>query len=123
MTSEVMAAADRLLGRDISHYQGPGQGDADMRAAIIVARAWRAEHPADDEELASIQWLKGLSRDGGDLSMLCVRLVDDKIHLMAPGKVTEGIGGLLDYVSPRPATRGDLRLLCRALGIPMKEQT
>jgi hypothetical protein len=77
----------------------------------------------DDETLLDTDWLRTLNRaDGGPLNMVCVRLCDDGFHLMAPGKVTEGISGMLDYVSPRPATRGDVRRLCQALGVTLKEQ-
>lgn len=72
-----------------------------------------AEHPADDDVEADIAWLNALSRQDGDMSMMCVRLgVDGKLfHLCGHG----------EWVSPKPATRGDVRRLLRALGVGVKK--
>ena len=94
-------------------------------ATAETEREWnlRTEHPADDSEQVTIDWLNTLYRvPCGPLSMLSIRLGHDGlIYLMAPGKQTEGIGGISDYVSPKPATRGDVRRLCAALGVEITE--
>ena len=42
MNDELEAAALRLMGRDLSDYQGPTGDDTDMRAGIMLARAYLA---------------------------------------------------------------------------------
>jgi len=77
----------------------------------------------EEMKIVTVKWLAGLRRaDGGSLHMLCIRLVDDKPHLMAPRPPTNGIEGLLDYVAPNPATRKDVRMLLIALGIVFTEE-
>jgi hypothetical protein len=41
MSDSVKAAAERLIERDLANYQGPTGDDADMRAAITVASAYK----------------------------------------------------------------------------------
>ena len=97
--------------------------DAGPEHARAVAEFMiRAEREADMRP-ADIEWLEGLRRaDGGLLNMLTVRMCEDgTFHLMAPGKHTEGIEGLADYVSPHTATRGTVRKLASALGIELTE--
>ena len=116
-------AAERLADRDLAHYQGPHGDDTDIRAGIALARAYLAEHPADDAAVADIDWLNELRREGGDMSWLRVRLCDDGLHLMSPCNLpTEGIDGLRDYVAPNVATRGAVRRLAACLGIALQEK-
>lgn len=85
------------------------------------------EQQGDQDEnnrLVDLDWLNKLRRKGGDMSILRVRLVDGAIHLMSPCNLPrEGIDGLRDYVSPRPATRGDIRKLCEAMGVELIDPT
>lgn len=123
MTPDLRAAAERIrLAMHHGCYVGePGAIERDER---LLAQMYVLEHPADDGEDADIAWLESLSREGGDMSWLAVRLCEDrKFHLMAPSKKpTEGIEGLNDWVSPNPATRGDVRRLAAALGITLTEK-
>lgn len=76
----------------------------------------------DDDILVDIDWLKGLEREGGDMSFLAVRLVDRNFHLIIQKYDPNPIfGGLYDYVAPNPATRGDVRMFATALGVVLKE--
>jgi hypothetical protein len=107
-TAELRAAAERVADRymtaaECECLKGP-------LAGAIIDLLHSLGHQVDDDEATDIIWLNSLQRaDGGDLSMLCVRLVDDKFHLAMHG-----------YVSPKPATRGDVRRLLSALGVTTK---
>src|SRR5688572_16930093 len=88
----------------------PAADKGAIQGGICLAHAYLAEHPADEDDPADLNWLNSLDRVGGDMSWLCVQLVDSNFHLMSPcSKVSDGIRGLTDYVSPRPATKGDVR--------------
>jgi hypothetical protein len=50
MDYDLRAAAERLADYDLAVWQGPTGDCTDMRAAIKLARAYLAEHPADDAE-------------------------------------------------------------------------
>jgi hypothetical protein len=70
--------------------------------------------PADDGDLlgtvASIDWLDSLRRaDGGDMGMFTIRATGDEIRLIVNG-----------FESLKPNTRGDVRAICRALGIELE---
>lgn len=62
--------------------------------------------PSDGDELVTVDWIEGLSSEGGDMSFLAVRLVGNHFHLVGHG----------DYVAPKPATRQDVRSICAAFG-------
>jgi hypothetical protein len=124
---ELRVHAERLSGRDLGHYQGPTGDDADMRAGIALARAWLAEHPADEDTPIDSGWLKEIGfygyPNGTDLKIgnypkgNCLsRMIGerDKYTIWAVNS-----GWLADGAEPR--TRGDLRRLCAALGIELKE--
>lgn len=83
----------------------------------ILARAYLAEHPADDGEAVTAEWLEvvGLS---------------DAIELPEQFGIQfypDGYAGLWYYYGPGKdlriecKTRGDVRRLCKALGIELKE--
>lgn len=80
---------------------------ADFALTLLAAQQQAAERekPVDEE------WLQSLERvDGGDLSMICVRLCDDgMLHIVVNG-----------WVSPYHATRGELLDLLKALKIQAK---
>jgi len=111
--SELRSAAVSILNENQHHGVDP--------RAVILAHGYLTEHPADDNELVTIDWLNSLKRaDGGDFGMFAVRFVRPNFHLMAVNKKpTTGIDGINDWVSPRPATRGDVRRLCAALGVEL----
>lgn len=120
--SELSEAEERLRRRKageplkaIYGRSGPGAAMDIEHDCMELAHAYLAEHHADDgDKLNSpeaIDWLDGLSRvDGDGLPMLTVQLKDDGLHLVNN-----------NWVSPRVATKGDVRTLCRALGIELQE--
>jgi hypothetical protein len=113
MESELKESADRLRRGKTESIYGIYNGNADRYEEDIrtIVNAYLALVPADDGEDADIKWLGGLSSsDGQPLSMMAVRLIGDKFHLVSN-----------DYVSPKPATRGDVRDFCSALQVPLTE--
>ena len=63
MSDELRAAASRLNDRDLADYQGPTGDDTDMRAGIMLAHAYLAEHPADGESKAQADEIERLRDD------------------------------------------------------------
>ena len=109
MSDELRSAAKRLLLGPRA-YRGTGHSARlDIQG---LADAYLAEHQADDEQPIDLKWLDCLSRDGGDLPFICVTYRDGAYHLT----------GHSEYVAPDPATRGDVRRLCKSLGVELKEQ-
>lgn len=120
MTS-IQSAAERLrreyAGDDAYDFDGGSQQSMDEAA---LARAYLAEHdPAPIDET----WLRSVGfedRMGGDLWL------GDIVHwrrhsgevVVQPVQLPVWRG----VVRGHPKTRGQLRTLCRALGIPLKEQ-
>ncbi len=95
--------------------------------AFALAKAYLAEHPADDGEAVTEDWLRSLATK----TLMCGKEID--YHRF---KFENGFSRLNIYPDcsvsiernddeiPLPLqlnTRGDVRLLCRALGIPLKE--
>ena len=80
-----------------------------------------AEHPADDAEAFSLEWVQGVCngqiyRD--DVSTLLVCQVGRGIE------IDENGGVFISHEEMRPVkTRGDVRRLCTALGIELNETT
>lgn len=136
--SELRAAAERVADDifawllstwDVGHSVLRPQGDVYVEQVRDNFRGIAAEsmeallagHAADDGDVAGIDWLNNLRRKGGNMSWLRVRLCDDGLHLMGMGPVSEGVEGLMDYVAPTVATKGDIRGLAKILGIDLIE--
>lgn len=91
-------------------------------AAVKVARAYLAEHRADDDEPVTEEWLRGIGFENS-----AGRLLLGKIQFTffegwnAWWSFSDGRGAtrLIDDVK----TRGSVRRLCRALGITLKENS
>ncbi len=90
----------------------------------VLSRAYLAEHPADEHEAITEAWLRSVG-----FFERCEYLVIRPSEPMPIGLRHTKIGfGLIDgnwYANglgcKTPETRGQLRLLARALGIPLKE--
>ena len=76
----------------------------------LMADAYLAEHPEDDEEPVTEKWLDSVFGPDG-LEIQCHDEWGQAITWF------EGLGSVL---IPMPKTRGDVRRLCKALGIPLK---
>lgn len=126
--SELRAAAERIrkvrAGADPWQvYDGkPGSGSETDEDAIVSA--YLAEHPADSDQPAAWPWLGNLGFvDTGDVSRLTPNCwtIDWTID------VTSNPGGSVLWLNDTPVTddptRGHVRRLLAALGVPLKETT
>lgn len=125
MSDDLRAAAKRLVEGEFSEnypkFMATTFGLAD---GFLLARAYLADNPDDDDEPVTMEWWKSLNND---TRFLCqdtytLQLKDDLIFVM------EAEVGLEDCVTfPIPMshvrTRGDVRRLCKALGIELKEKS
>lgn len=143
MSNELRAAAETILrcidtqetelGVKYLRNDTPGMGLAEP---YRLAEAYLAEHPADDDEPANREWVSGFARkrrcwpDQYILDEISVNYYlefdcsplehkeqpDCSVLLRAlPERDEDGV--VLLY----HATRGDVRRLCKALGVPLKE--
>ena len=122
---DVAAAADRLqivlssIKREVDYYGSAfPETLADFQYValcevpkLLALIATQQQQAAEREKPVDEEWLQSLERvDGGDLSMICVRLCDDgMLHIVVNG-----------WVSPYHATRGELLDLLAALKIQAK---
>ena len=131
-TLELRAAAERLTdGRNrLEDWQGPTGDCADMRAAIVLARAYIAANPADDGEPVTDEWLRSLGFSRHMQPAACCHLSIKTTTLTltrwqdkaGDGPIRWSVSGQ-DYSDwlPHclwPVTRGQVRRLCAAIGIP-----
>ena len=121
MRDELKAAIQQYRDRA---YPDTNDGWCDCDAdAKIIADAYLAEHPADDDEPASEAWLTSVKWEAVGNTWYCMSAKEGQPILMwvrVDGSLR--IAGLKE-ASRINATRGDVRLLCRALGIELTETT
>lgn len=115
--AELRAAAERLRDGAYPAIDLPPWATRVYRDGAAVAAAWLAEHPADDAEPVTEEWLRSVGFSS--------RPNNRWLQIRTPQ------GGRLDcwMASPLwefhdeavaiPQTRGDVRRLCTALGIDL----
>ena len=125
--SDARAAAERMRawlalpepkGVTDRHYDG-GVGQYDIDSEILV-NSYLAEHPADDETPMTELWwcdMNGGSRFMylSEERLMLYLAVDGMIELCVTDCLQE-----ISYKLPHIKTRGDVRMLCRALGVEVK---
>lgn len=131
-TDELRAAAERR--RAFLNGECPYRGDVEwngyvyalaeeLRDMRILAAAYLDEHPADDDELVIEEWLRSVGFVDEDHEWLTLfpddsdcRVTYDRQNgeIKVETVIAEG------FRLPHVKTRGDVRLLCRALGIELK---
>jgi hypothetical protein len=121
VSDELRATAERLI-KFVAMYRLHPQSHKGLEDAQSVARAYLAEHPADDAEPLTEEWLRAAgfeTRDG----RLCLGARLQFTHCNG-WNAWWGIDGLA-YASSRLVnglnTRGHVRRLCQCLGIALKE--
>lgn len=127
MTTELHAAADRY--RNTHHAQCPDQW-GDCKAAWTLA-AWAVEHlPMDDDEtLVTVECMDslGFNSDSGSPYQRRYEIVPS-IRVVAEAceggfdKCQLWIGGGTSFTSIEKLTRGQLRALCRGLGLSIEQK-
>lgn len=122
MNDELRATAERLLKWAEKHADDPAaMGKPHVRALIHdcgkLARAYLAEHPADDGEPVTVEWLAecGFERNARYFTLpnYSGNLFD--VVLWADGFNVRWDG------HTNCKTRGEVRRLCAALGIQLAE--
>ncbi len=122
-TDDVREAAERLLKYPAT-LTSPGRQNATWDMALLAA-AWLREHPADEDEPVTDEWLEsvGFTNDIDG----CGRVWESGEGLVSL-YVMIGLNCLVECASkdeavfvPETETRGDVRRLCSALGINLKE--
>ena len=106
----------------------PDHGAMSAEAAIEAAEKYLAEHPADDDEPVTVEWLESVGFR--KTSSTDEALGGPSHHINYVTKwVAFGPGISEWYVTeygnsvflPTPKTRRDVRRLCKALGIELKQ--
>lgn len=126
MSDDVLAAAERCRG-----LAGPGWVDvaeaspecvADL---LTLARAYLAANPADDATAVDETWLRavGWQTSPGSSAWVHTRLAGGlAVHLRLTLDECRLYDASAKWVAiPVPATRGHVRRLCAALGVPLTE--
>lgn len=99
-----------------------------LRCARLLALDYFAEHPADDDEPITDTWLRacGFRRPMSPANHYCMVLGEwlRGFHVLQMGgdRISESTWYYLGREVPPCKTRGQLRLLCRALGIELGEK-
>lgn len=134
LRNEAYPRAAVSRGADWDSWYMPIQEMKDLR---LAADAYLAEHPADDDEVADGAWLRSIgatrpqaaasetvytlgewkAMETGGCGTYPILLRWDKREVPNPAFIVSVFGGI---VFARP-TRGDIRRLCKALGIELKE--
>jgi hypothetical protein len=100
------------------------------KAANALGRAWLAEHPADDGEAVDAGWVEavGFLNEDADEPTYWVALYPDlnpafTVDVQADSDRHAGYIGEAEDYNPWPwdiCTRGQVRDICRALGVELK---
>lgn len=133
MNDELKAAAERVR-RHINQL-----GNSAIEDRNMLVRAYLAEHPADDDEPVTVEWLASISRQPPIVTAIgnCYRFsIDSDRGLCVWGRAC-GVGYTVTLRTVRRSEsghrmtsfsdlrdvyyRGDIRRLCAALGIPLTE--
>ena len=96
-------------------------GAVDALALLAIGTAYLAEHPADSDEPIDEAWLRAVGFESWTEFSKADLAIDDCVRWAAEYRVISLIDAGRDL--PHLKTRGSVRLLCRALGIELKEPT
>ena len=120
MTNEVRETAELFRVFDDEEHHEPMESIPKfIDAGKKLADAWIAENPADDDEPVSEEWRRSVGFEQTECVVLVLRL--DFIEWYGP-KQSINVGSMIMKGLPNCRTRGALRRLASALGIPLKEQ-
>lgn len=134
--SELEAAAELMRKFEANGNQtAKGEAESTLSAALTLAHLYLAEHPADDDEPADIDWLcdSGAKSSTDGLALILKGDAGPEIVCGVNRRSGEDyVGSLglywsyhgtspkvsLSYLIDDDPTRGDVRQLCRGLKIP-----
>ena len=115
MNEEVRVATNRL--RKQYGYGLDWLRDGDRK---LAADAYLAEHPADDDKAATVEWIESVGFV--QTHSFAWRLVaNEKFSFHHDANITQfSVEGVWHVKDP---TRGDIRGVCRAMRIELRERT
>jgi len=114
MSKSLAFAAERLIKQTVNYPQ----------FCYDLANAYLAEHPADDEEPISEEWLHSVGFEddrAGTPTAGALHIRHAPLPKMDSDEEYPAHACVRSFPIPVPKTRGDVRRLCRALGIALKE--
>lgn len=123
MIDELQAAAERLRFMEYDSLSGFTPLNTQYMKDLEMIRAiYLAEHPADDGDAVTLDWLRHI---GFELFSTCEQETFYALGKLEfhPKHSCKWQYGTKKAALPVPVTRGGVRLLCRALGIALKETT
>lgn len=116
--SDVRAAAERLVKfeKDCNFYGWPDRFDRGLfLEALTFVSIYLAEHPADDGETITREWFRSVSPTSNNwIHGDGVDIYQDSLGAVSLCLVEEC------QVLPHIKTRGDVRRLCRSLGVEVR---
>jgi len=90
--------------------------DLTVEDLVMLAKAYLAEHRADDGELITFPWIESIGGVTADSGRVYLDTYDMSFWIVQGGLNLTGTTHIIK-------TRGQLRQLCRALGVEIKEKT
>jgi hypothetical protein len=118
----VMSKEVREAAQDILDCFACGRPDlAKLGSLRKLAEAWLAEHPEDDDDGLSVEWLLSVGFTPGNFDSMQIYHTTELLRIIVGGNESERwlrVGAALICTSP---TRGDVRRLARALRVELGE--
>lgn len=132
MTKQLREFAETILEHITKHdcEMGPAytrdyerEGGPALQEQYELAAAWLAEHPPDDDDPVTVEWLRDISHSSAYPATISLDGLNGKRWLML---FVESVciyhpssnGGCIILYDIAPVkNRGDVRRLCRALGV------
>lgn len=126
--SRLKLAVERLrritIGELVEDVYKTNPSEYRMDQGVIV-KAYLAEHPADDDEPVTAEWLVCVSQKHIKLEFFVIGKTEElNVYVCASCDATSFYADIVqdcDSVSIPLRTRGDLRRLCKGLKIALKE--
>lgn len=121
--AETRGDAERAL-----RHIGDGLPDCWVPIVRQLAEAIIAEHPADDDEPVTEEWLRYVGFRDGQCGMLSRGVVHADLHAFKTFSHVTHISvyvgkGMATHTTVEKATRRQVRDLCRALGVDLRESS
>ena len=112
MNHNLRAAAERLRRANTDGYSTVYKFASEQHAqdSSLLVDAWLAEHPADEDEPVWSGWAGARAFNRG----MGVEWDQERLAVVI---------GMANCRTKTNPTRGDVRRLCRALGVELKENT
>jgi len=124
MKDNVRAAIERLRQDDLTFgndRRNSCRMNYDGRVVWEDVQTLLSEHLADDDEPVTVEWLESVGFKG--ISVMAEVILSAYVRLQRPSYdvVVRGNGAAFSPPLATAETRGDVRRLCAALGIELKE--